>query len=1235
MEAELGDPSVRAGTKRREREFRRYAEAVLNIHETSGEAAATSSLDVPLTAFAQLVALRLHAKRVLISLFDKQYQYILAEATATLSLQQDSDHDHGDAMFFGSQKILRRHDWFSEALQAAHEQAKKPQLMPKEDAALIIADLTIDDRYSQHPLVVGAPFIRSYIAVPLLSPTGYAIGLLSVLDDHRRTNGLHKSCIKIMRDVSSSVITHLELARTKAVHSRAQRMVQGLSRFIEGKHSLADDPRHQGQSAEQVSVRLHDQTSRLGASARTHAFNAASNNERVDDARVIPRTRIFAGPQTYATRQQSSASPTPFMQVHPDNTPRRMSAGSARVSRKLKESNSASKLQQDLVLENVSQAFQRAATLIQQAMDVAGVLVLDASAGEFGSLRAAGDNDPSPTNTDSGESSTSYTESARISNATTRKNPKCKSARRLAVAHGENIDLSSQMQPMSERFVQSLIRQFPHGKIFNFTEDGLLSSDHSDKGTTGSDGGSQQDDASVSVRPKRGKGAASTNPAELTNIIPGIRSFAMVPMWDSQKGRFLAVTMTWSYEPTRFFSFKDDLNYLGAFCDVVMTEVGRVEVQADAKSKSTFIASISHELRSPLHGILGAAEFLQEEDDDDHNVRQQMVQMIDSCGRSLLDIINNLLEHAHGSAEKDTGRLQARSRRRVSRQTSPTDVVQDLSILTEEVLHSMLHSTPKPANSSRSPIVESSTILSSSSEPIKVILDMDVNGLPPSGWNFHVNAGAYRRILQNLASNAMKYTDRGFCKCKLSIAGPVADGKRSNVELECSNSGKGMSEEYLQHGLWQAFNQEDSHAQGTGLGLSLVHDLVKDLGGAIDVRSTKGVGTSVKVLLPLFAGEPTGRSLKETDDAIEVRGFTYSLVGFESSSEDRQSSADGRDLLRASIGRTCQYLGLPPHNEGLDHGTNPQFVIVTERQALAASRMPKRQRPSWQSLPCIVLCDSVTASRSAAPAIAGAFRQAITVSQPLGPRQLLTSLVLCLHTAPQERDLASLHINQGARPSFSAVPDPASENSEMTPAMQSLSQMAEPPTAGAPIAQHLADSRTWKMSVDDQLRRPFSPEFRRLSVRASASTVLVVDDNPVNLTLLERYMAKLKRTYVGAINGQEALVAYKDNHSAGPQPSRPSPTSSTSQIDSPALPISVIFMDITMPVMDGLEASRRIRAYERAAGLQPVMIVALTALASPHARQEAYSSGVDLFLTKPVRYKDVEKIFEDWETEIG
>ena len=93
----------------------------------------------------------------------------------------------------------------------------------------------------------------------------------------------------------------------------------------------------------------------------------------------------------------------------------------------------------------------------------------------------------------------------------------------------------------------------------------------------------------------------------------------------------------------------DEINYLGAFCDVIMAEVGRLDVQADVQAKTTFISSISHELRSPLHGILGGVECLQELLDP--STGGQMLQMIDTCGRSLLDIINNLLDHAQASTD--------------------------------------------------------------------------------------------------------------------------------------------------------------------------------------------------------------------------------------------------------------------------------------------------------------------------------------------------------------------------------------------------------------------------------------------------------------------------------------------------------------------------------------------------------------------------------------------------------
>lgn len=65
--------------------------------------------------------------------------------------------------------------------------------------------------------------------------------------------------------------------------------------------------------------------------------------------------------------------------------------------------------------------------------------------------------------------------------------------------------------------------------------------------------------------------------------------------------------------------------------------------------------------------------------------------------------------------------------------------------------------------------------------------------------------------------------------------------------------------------------------------------------------------------------------------------------------------------------------------------------------------------------------------------------------------------------------------------------------------------------------------------------------------------------------------------------------------------------------------IDIIFMDLQMPTMDGLVAAREIRRYEAENGVQGAAIVALTGAAGVGVRQEAFSSGMDLFLVKPVR----------------
>jgi CheY-like chemotaxis protein len=124
--------------------------------------------------------------------------------------------------------------------------------------------------------------------------------------------------------------------------------------------------------------------------------------------------------------------------------------------------------------------------------------------------------------------------------------------------------------------------------------------------------------------------------------------------------------------------------------------------------------------------------------------------------------------------------------------------------------------------------------------------------------------------------------------------------------------------------------------------------------------------------------------------------------------------------------------------------------------------------------------------------------------------------------------------------------------------------------------------------------------------------VLLVDDNKINLRLLETFL-KSKRKYTRftqAEDGQQAVDAVK----------------------SAAVPYDIIFMDISMPVLDGFGATRQIRAFEEANDAEPgAMIIALTGLASAKDQAEVFSSGCDIYMTKPVSFKEVGKLLDNWE----
>ena len=124
--------------------------------------------------------------------------------------------------------------------------------------------------------------------------------------------------------------------------------------------------------------------------------------------------------------------------------------------------------------------------------------------------------------------------------------------------------------------------------------------------------------------------------------------------------------------------------------------------------------------------------------------------------------------------------------------------------------------------------------------------------------------------------------------------------------------------------------------------------------------------------------------------------------------------------------------------------------------------------------------------------------------------------------------------------------------------------------------------------------------------------VLLVDDNAINLKLLVVFAQRQNLRYAEAVNGLQALEKFKAEALATTPPNKP---------------FDFVLMDLSMPIMDGLESTRNIRQFEQEQELSPSTIVALTGLASAQDQQEAIESGIDTYLVKPVKFGDLKRIF--------
>lgn len=876
-----------------------------------------SSQDKSLTAFAQLATLRLNVKRCMISLIDSTHQYVLAEATKTLSLVDDERHGPADELWLGSTVLARSDAVCSVCLTERYTVIDERTGHRKSGRGAVIPDLRLDDRYKEMPYVKQEPGLKFYAGVPIMTRNGIMIGAYAVSNDVPR-EPLTADEFSFMQDIAAAVMDHLEWARDRVDRYKGERIVKGLADFIEGTNANRVRPTENHAAKEKEGATQEEEVPQEAAgSAEPTSHLKRRSGIRTPRSSRSPAPELRTVP---ASPRKSAESPERDFLGKGDSLTRMLD----RAAKTLRESTLA-----DGVVFFGSLASNLTNT--KQTMD--GLLAADQGEIEASSKRSSREistealeqsQQDLPVGADAQDIDMSSDSDANS----------VKYSKIMGLSLADNNSEDSKLLRSSAFSVTSLekyFEKFPHGKSFHFTDMGAgLSSSSEDEF---SDGGRRRtsvpdivvatQDATEQVINRKRKN--KMNHTELLKKIPGIRNLIFLPLWDFVDEKWVAGGFIWTSTPGRMMNLDDDLSYLRAFGNSIMSEVARMNALKDDRAKTTFIASMSHELRSPLHGILGSVEFLQDTAADSY--QSGLINSIATCGKTLLDTLDHVLDYAKiNKLGRSKLRKQARQLRTLNGGDSGRDASTeslsitaevDLGLLVEEVVEAVCagHAFKKMHTGELSSQLHSSDLHKATKAftsrgtkedgfdrgAVAVLLDVS----PRRSWMVRTQPGAIRRIIMNLLGNALKYTHSGFVAVSLRAQQWSADDHKFRAVFRVVDSGKGMSEEYQQNKLFIPFSQEDPFQPGTGLGLSIVRQIVDSLRGTIDLKSVQDVGTEVDISMSLQQADNAIQEPERAIMAVTERTKGLKLCLLDPNREKQRTVNDHIARLDTTIGELC------------------------------------------------------------------------------------------------------------------------------------------------------------------------------------------------------------------------------------------------------------------------------------------------------------------------------------------